>query len=120
MKNRLTLIIKGTVLSIAITAMLSLVLAAAIYFFEVSEGIETILTFAIAALSCMCGAYAAALTLGSKGLITGGTIGTLYYILLAIVACIIKKDFSLDSHSVIMLVCASASGMFGGVLGMPR
>lgn len=120
MKKRLSVIIKGVVLSLVLTLMLSALLAAAVFFGDISDNAITAFVFFIAALSCIAGAYASGKALESKGLITGGTLGLIYYIVLFFAAAIIKKNISSDSHMLIMLVAAVFSGMLGGVLGMPR
>ncbi len=120
MNKRFSLILKGGVLSVILTVMFSLLLALAVYFFDVSERLVTTLVFLVCSLSAMSGAYAASRALGSKGLLCGGAVGIIYYIVIAVLAFILKKGFSFDSHFLIMLVCSSSSGMLGGVLGMPR
>ncbi|MBQ7793123.1 MAG: TIGR04086 family membrane protein [Clostridia bacterium] len=120
MNKRVSVTLKGVVLALILTVMFSMLLAAAMYFFDVSDRTASALTFLIGALSCMSGAYAVGKAMESKGLATGGMLGIIYYIVLSAAAIIIKKELSLDAHTLIMLVCAAASGMLGGVLGMPR
>ncbi len=118
--KRLTITFKGAVLALILTLMFSLLLAAGMWLFDISDGLFSTLIFAIAAFSCMSGAYAVCKAIGSKGLLTGGLLGLIYYLILTVAAFFIKKDLGIDSHSLIMLVCAVLSGMLGGVLGMPR
>lgn len=120
MKNRATLILKGGILALILSVLFSLLLAVAVWSLDIPEELLRILIFAIAAASAACSAFAACRSAGSKGLLTGGAIGVIFYIALLAVAVILKKEFSFDLRAVIMLITALISGMLGGVLGMPR
>lgn len=120
MRKRLVTTVKGAVLALILTVMFSLLLAAAMYFFDISDGAVSILIFLIAAISCTAGAYTACSALGSKGLATGAALGLIYYITLSLASLLIKKELSLDTHTLIMLAATTVSGMLGGVLAMPR
>ena len=113
-------ILKGVVFALIITTLLSAVLAAVMYFTDVSDGVSAVLVFLIGAASCASGAYAVCKAAGSKGLVTGGAVGMIFYIVLAAASLMIKKELSLDTHMLVMLAATVLSGMLGGVLGMPR
>lgn len=120
MKKRITVTAKGALLSVIVTTMLALLLASLVSFGDIPDSAVIALIFFILALSCITGAYAAAKTLSSKGLLTGAALGIIYYIVLAIISLILTKSFSFNSHMLIMLISAMLAGMLGGVLGMPR
>ncbi len=120
MQKRFSVILKGAILSLILTVMFAALLAALMYFWDIADATASALVFIIAAVSCMAGAYASGKALGSKGLLTGAGVGIVYYIVLCIAALIIKKGVSVDTHTLIMLVAVTASGMLGGVLSMPR
>ena len=120
MQKRFVLVIKGVFLALILSVLFSLLLATLVYSLDIPDGLLRVLLFIVSALSAVFSAFAACKAAGSKGLLTGAAIGFLYYITLLIIAVIIKKDFSFDLRSVIMLFSALISGMLGGVLGMPR
>lgn len=120
MKKRLSTTCKGAVLSIIITALLSLLLTALVFCGDIPDKAITALVFFIASLSCITGAYSSGKVLSSKGLVTGGMLGIIYYIILLAVCSVITKNFAITSNMMIMLVSVMMSGMLGGVLGMPR
>ncbi len=120
MKKRSVLILKGVILSLILSVFFSLLMAAIVWSVDIPDGLLRSLLFLIAAASAVCSSFAACKAAGSKGLFTGGTIGFLYYIVLLIIAVIIKGDFAFDLRACIMLITSLISGMLGGVLGMPR
>ena len=120
MQKRFSVTVKGAILSLLVTLMLSTLLAALVCYGDIPDNAVTLLIFFIAALSCMAGAYAISKALGSKGLLTGAGMSIIYYIVLLVVSIILNKGFFANAHMLIMLVAATASGMLGGVLGMPR
>ena len=120
MKNRLSTTCKGAILSIIITVLLSLLLTALVYYGDIPDKAITALVFFIASISCITGAYSSAKVLSTRGLLTGGMLGIIYYILLLAGCLVITQSFALTSNMMIMLVSAMMSGMLGGVLGMPR
>ncbi len=120
MQKRFVLVIKGVILALILSVLFSLLLSVIVYSLDIPDGLLRVLLFIVAAASAVCSAFAACRAAGSKGLLTGAAIGFLYYIALLIIAVIIKRDFSFDLRSVIMLFTALISGMLGGVLGMPR
>ncbi len=120
MNKRFSLILKGSLLALIITLLLSLLLTVCVYFFDVSDSFMTTAVFSVAVISCIFSAYAVASAIGSKGLLTGALLGLVYFLVLSVVAITLKRAISFNSHSLIMLVCTGASGMLGGVLGMPR
>ncbi|MEE0944871.1 MAG: TIGR04086 family membrane protein [Clostridia bacterium] len=120
MQKRLSVTLKGAILSLLVTFMLSTLLAALVCYGDVPDNAIIALIFFIAALSCMTGAYAISKALGSKGLLTGAGMSILYYIVLYLVSVILNKGVAANTHMLIMLVAVIASGMLGGVLGMPR
>lgn len=120
MQKRAVGVIKGAVFSLILTIMLAVVLAVIMYFCDVSEIMTEICVFLIGAVSCAAGAFCVAKAAGNKGLVTGGSVGALYYVVLIMVSAIIKKELSIETHMVIMLAMTVFSGMLGGILAMPR
>lgn len=120
MFSRLVSMLKGALLALILTVIFALLLAAGTYFFEIADGAVTMVVFLIGAVSAAAGAYAVSRAQASKGLVTGGTVGLLYYLILAAAALVIKKEINLDAHMAIMLAATVISGMTGGVLGMPK
>ena len=108
-------ILKGAAAAIALTVLAAAVLAAMMYFSDVSA-----LIFLIGALSCAVGGFFVCRAAGTKGLANGAAVGLLYYIVLAAAALIIRRELPLDAHMLIMLAAALLSGMLGGVLGVSR
>ena len=120
MNGRFFGILKGAFFALILTALFSALLAAVMYFLEVPDTAVTVLVFIIGAVSTAAGAFGVSRAAGSKGLATGAAVGFFYYIILAAAALIIKKELALDTHMAIMLAATVASGMLGGVMGMPR
>ena len=120
MGKRIFGILKGAFLSLIITLLLAAVLAAVMYFLDAADGLVTIIVFIIGAASTVGGGFWASRTAGSKGLITGAGVGLVYFLILAVASLMIKKEITLDAHMAIMLAATAASGMLGGVLGIPE
>ncbi len=120
MKSRVRGIVKGTVFSLAITLLLAVLLATVMYFCTLPDILCEICVCMAGALSCIVGAFAVAKANGSRGLLMGGCVGILYFLVLASASVIITKSLSLSTHNVIMLALSLFSGMLGGVLAMPR
>lgn len=120
MKSRTGTVFKAVLLALILSVIFSLFLTVIVYSLDVPDGLLRIIMFLIAATAILCSAFSACKSLSSKGLITGGTIGLIYYIALMIIATLIKKEFSFDARATIMLFASLLSGMLGGILGIQR
>ena len=120
MRSRLRGVVKGTLFSFVVTFILAVVLAMIMYFCTVPDILCEVLICMSGAISCAIGAFAVAKANGSRGLLMGGAVGILYFILLMLLALFVMKNIYFTTHNTTMLALSVFSGMLGGVLAMPR
>ena len=120
MRSRLKGILKGTLFSAVLTILFSVFLATVMYFCNFPGYLSEICICLIGALSCAAGGFAVSKANGSRGLLMGGAVGILYFVLLMLVSLCVMKNIYFTTHNTTMLALSVFSGMLGGVLAMPR
>ena len=110
-------VIKGSIFSIIISLCLLLIAAILFTYTEISEGIIPITIIIISSISVFIGSIISTAK-GSKGLISGGSIGAIYIILIYLISSFIISDFSINIKSIIMMIMSVIFGMIGGIVGV--
>ena len=55
-----------------------------------------------------------------NGLINGALIGSIYIVSIYLLSSIIEKNFSLNIHSIIMIIICIITGILGGIIGVNK
>ncbi len=120
MQNKFPVILKGAILSVIISLILSAILALLVLKTDIYGKSEWALTFLFAIFPSMLGSFLSGKVLKEKGLLLGLSLSLIYYIILLSVAFIIKGGTVFSINTLLMLLSVVLSGMAGGVIAMPR
>ena len=72
----------------------------------------------ITGISILISTSIVTIKLKEKGMIKGGLIGTIYFILIYLVSSLILKNFDVNIYSAIMFVVSFLCGAIGGIVGV--
>lgn len=111
-------IIKGIAFSLIFTFILIFVIAAACYFFTVSDSLLSLLVMAAVGASVFIASMLVSKSTEKNGLLHGFLIAAGYMIIVIITGIIAKKGFSADMHLLTGILSALCFGALGGILGV--
>ena len=111
-------IIKWSLISIIISATLLTIYAAILAYTNISENTIIPVLFTITGISILIGSVMSSKTIKKQGILNGGLVGGIYVIVLYLISSIFTGNFSLDIHSILMIVIGVISGMVGGIVGV--
>ncbi len=120
MQNKFPVILKGAILSVIISFILSAILALLVLKTDIYGNGEWALTFLFAILPSMLGGFMSGKVLKEKGLLTGLSLSLIYYIILLSVAFLLKGGVVFSVNTLLMFLSIILSGMAGGIIAMPR
>ena len=111
--NNLIQIVKGSVISIVLSLIILLIVSAIMTVSNISEtNIPTIIII-VSAISILIGSIISTRKINKKGIINGGIVGAIYYVVLYITSSVIVSGFNLNTKSLIMLVASILAGIIG-------
>ena len=111
-------IIKGTVISLAISIAGSALLGMAFYFTALSESTLPWFAYAMLFAGVLCGGGIAAKNAGNKGLFHGMGVGVTYFVLIMLIALIFLPSQATFFTVLLKFIIALAGGAVGGILGV--
>lgn len=111
-------LLKGTIFSILLTAVLIGILSILISTTSLSENIIIPAIIVISAFSIMLGGFIVSKNKKEKGLINGAIVGGIYMLCIYILSCFITLDFSITLNSIIMIFAGIIGGILGGIIGV--
>ena len=111
--SNLIQIVKGSVISIVLSLLILLIVSAILTVTNISEkNIPTIIII-VSAISILIGSIISTRKISKKGIINGGIVGAIYYVVLYITSSVIVSGFNLNTKSLIMLVASILAGIVG-------
>lgn len=116
--KKLLRIFKGSVISIVVTIISLIILAAILTYTNLKEDTIKPVIIIISAISILIGSSITTLRMKKNGLISGALIGAIYIMTIYIFSSIMNANFSLNISSIIMLICSILAGMLGGIIGI--
>ncbi len=116
--KKLLRIFKGSVISIVVTIISLIILAAILTYTNLKEDTIKPVIIIISAISILIGSSITTLRMKKNGLISGALIGAIYIMIIYIFSSIMNANFSLNISSIIMLICSILAGMLGGIIGI--
>lgn len=111
-------IIKGTVISLLITLILLMVFSILLTYTKMKESVIPTVTIIITGVSIMIGGSLTTANISKNGMMTGGSVGLIYMLILYLVSSIITGDFSLNIYSIVMIIASALAGGIGGIIGV--
>lgn len=119
-RNNVKKIIKGSIISLIITLILLVIFASLLSYTSVAESTIPTVTIIITVISILIGSSLSMSTVNKNGIINGSLIGLIYIITIYLSSSIMTGDFSLNTHSVIMIIGSVLAGALGGIIGVNK
>ena len=107
--NNLIKIIKGSIISLVISAILLLIMAIVLTYTNISE---LIIPTAIIVITM------SAMHIQKKGIINGAIVGLIYMTILYVLSSVAITGFSINYKTLIMFAAAIIGGIIGGIIGV--
>lgn len=118
MKSNLSVELKGFTGALLVSLLLSLIAAPIIYYSGLRETLLAPLGKLILIISIFFGGSYVSKIYGTKGLIRGATIGTMFFILIFILTLVINPSLICFKNIIYTLLICLVSGSLGGILGI--
>lgn len=116
--NYLIDIIKGTILGLILTIVLIFIFSIILTYTKLSEVLIPFINSVIMILGISSGAVFISRKVDSKGWLSGGLVGVLYFLIIFILGILFIKDFTIDKYSLIKGLIAIVTGCIGGMIGI--
>ena len=118
LKKILVGIIKGSIFSIIISAILLLIFAVLLSYTNLSENTMLPVTLVVTGVSILIGSMISTRKIRKNGILNGGMVGIIYIIALYLISSLFLAGFNLTFNSFIMLITGIITGMIGGIIGV--
>lgn len=118
--NNIKKIIKGSVISIAITLIGLVIFASLLTYTSIAESTIPAVTIIITIISILIGSSLCMSTVKKNGIINGILVGLIYIAFIYILSSMIEGNFALNLKSIIMIVGSIIAGAVGGIIGVNR
>ena len=110
-------IVKGTIISIAVTLILLLIFSAVLTYTNVSESVTPTVIIAVTGVSILIGSSISTLKIRKNGMIYGALCGLMYMTIIYALSSI-ENGFLLNGTAFIMMLIAIVMGAVGGIVGV--
>ena len=111
-------ITKGIIISFIITIILFYILGIILTYTNIPEKIITPAIIVITGISILIGTSISLMKTKEKGLIKGGIIGSIYFLLIYLISSGLLQNFEVNIYSIIMWIATFICGCIGGVVGV--
>lgn len=118
--NNIKKIMKGSVISIAITLIGLVIFASLLTYTSIAESTIPAVTIIITIISILIGSSLCMSTVKKNGIINGMLIGLIYISFIYILSSLIEGNFAVNFKSIIMIIGAIIAGAVGGVIGVNK
>lgn len=112
------LFVKGVIISFIITIILFYILGIILTYTSVPEKIITPAIIIITGISILIGSSVSLMKADEKGMIKGGLIGIIYFLIIYMISSMLLKNFDVNIYSGIMFASAFVCGCIGGIVGV--
>lgn len=119
LKKNLPLILKGTLIGVALTLISMVIFAAVMLIFNLDRNLSVPFSTVSLAIGCLISAMYTSKSIGQKGYLVGLFIGIVVFVLVTVLSLIITGDgFSYNTlfHFIIILL----SSVSGGIMGVNK
>ena len=118
--NNIKKIIKGSLISIAITIIALIIYAILLTYTTIAENIIPAVTIVITTISILIGSSLCMATVKKNGIINGAIIGLIYIVAIYLLSSVLEGEFALNTYSIIMIIGSILAGALGGIIGVNR
>lgn len=116
--NNIIKLVKGATIAIISTIVFLIIFSIILSYSKVQESTIPVITIIISSVSVLIGGSLTSSNIRKNGMITGGTVGIIYILVIYILSSIITKNFLLNTYSLIMIISSILLGGIGGILGV--
>ncbi|MBO4433333.1 MAG: TIGR04086 family membrane protein [Clostridia bacterium] len=117
--GRLTAIIIGAALGIAVTLIFLFIFAAAIYFFDIDRVYSVPFATMSLALGSFSAAYFVSKKIGHRGYLIGALVGLISFAVVTIISLIVTKS-GFSGNTVFYFIIIVIASLIGGILGVNK
>lgn len=117
-KNNFMNIFKGIVISFILTLILLFLFSIVLTYTNIDENTIAPVIIIITVISILIGSSISTTKIKKNGIVNGGIIGLVYILTLYLISSIVETGFSLNTHSIIMMILSIMAGMIGGIVGV--
>ena len=117
-KNNISYIGKGIIISLIFTFICLLILSIILTYTPITESIETSSIIIINCISILIGSSISTIKQKSKGIIKGAITGGVYIGIIYLISSIVSMSFGLNISSIIMIISSLLAGGIGGIVGV--
>ena len=114
----ITRIIKGLLLSFAITFISLFIFAILLTYTNLSESLIPVVTIALTFISILIGTMIGVRKMNKNGMLNGAMIGGFYVLLLYFISSILGTGFTMNLYTIFMIIGGILAGMIGGIIGI--
>lgn len=111
-------ILKGSILSIIISAILLLIYAILLTYTTISENTMTAVLITISGISILIGSSISSFKIKKQGMLNGALVGLIYMLVLYLISSMLLTGFTINMSSIIMMMVGTLAGIVGGVIGV--
>ncbi|MBO4816006.1 MAG: TIGR04086 family membrane protein [Clostridia bacterium] len=119
-QNNIKRILIGSGVGFAITMIGLIIFSCLLTYTSISENTIPTVTIIITAVSILIGSTISMSNVRKNGIINGASIGFIYILLIYLLSSIIESDFSLNIHSIVMIIASILAGALGGIIGVNK
>lgn len=116
-QNKTGLIVKGTIMGIAVTLAAMLLLSFVVLVFDLDDGFSAPFATLSLALGTFAAAFYSARSVGSRGYLVGLTVGIISFLIVLLISLFVSKQ-SIGANTVFHLIIIVISSLIGGILGV--
>lgn len=109
---------KGIIISFAITIILFYILGIILSCTSVPEKVINPGIIIITGVSILIATSIVTIKVQDKGMMRGGIIGAIYFVLIYFISSLLLKNFDINVYSAIMFVVSFLCGGIGGIVGI--
>lgn len=116
--SNIVTIIKGILVSYLFTLPMFAVFAYFLTFVDFPQKYLSTAVIITTLLSIVIAGWISTRNVRSKGWLNGGIVGIIYMLILYLLSSIVYREFTLNSHVLILLAIGVLTGSIGGILGI--
>ena len=113
-------ITRGIGISLASTLILLIIFSVLLTYTNINESTIPSVIIIITAISILFGSSLGNIKIRKNGLLNGGIIGGCYIIIIYLTSSLLNWEFSLNIHSIIMIILSILFGILGGIIGVNK
>lgn len=118
MNNYIVRISTGIAISVLLTLILLFIFSIILAYTNTSESVIIPVIIGITGISILSGSSIATSKIKKKGIANGMIVGGIYIFILYLISSILNASFSLNMHSIVMIIIGIIAGAIGGIVGV--